>query len=103
MLLLPASHAVYNTPPALANNSPPQDAVRGEFREVAKLLSDNGGRVYEDGALVPLKDSKLAGVFGYVPQQMFDFDPEWCAAGGGGGAPCAATSVCFCQPPMWRA
>ena len=29
-----------------------QDAVRGEFREVAKLLSDNGGRIYEDGGLV---------------------------------------------------
>ena len=26
---------------------------------------------------VELRDSKLAGVFGYVPQQMFDFDPEW--------------------------
>ena len=51
--------------------------MRGEFREVAKLLTDNGGRVFEDGGLVELKDSKLAGVFGYVPQQMFDFDPEW--------------------------
>ncbi len=30
-----------------------QDAVRGEFREVAKLLSDNGGKVYEVGALRP--------------------------------------------------
>lgn len=28
-----------------------QDAVRGEFREVAKLLSDNGGKVYEVGGL----------------------------------------------------
>lgn len=94
-----------------------QDAVRSEFREVAKLLSDNGGRIYEDGGLVrvwlagvagaakwrpscpgchsaaaclqpaplvpptlsqvELRYSKLAGVFGYVPQQMFDFDPEW--------------------------
>lgn len=54
-----------------------EDAVRGEFREVAKLLTDNGGKVFEDGGLVELKDSKLAGVFGYVPQQMFDFDPEW--------------------------
>ena len=53
--------------------------MRGEFREVAKLLSDNGGKVFEDGGLVELRDSKLAGVFGYVPQQMFDFDPEWCA------------------------
>lgn len=39
-------------------------------------------QVYEDGGLVELKDSKLAGVFGYVPQQMFDFDPEWCVGGG---------------------
>ena len=31
----------------------------------------------QDGGLVDLKDSKLAGVFGYVQQQMFDFDPEW--------------------------
>lgn len=31
-----------------------------------------------------LKDSKLAGVFGYVPQQMFDFDPEWWVLGTGG-------------------
>jgi hypothetical protein len=53
--------------------------VRGEFREVAKLLTDNGGKVYEEGGLVELKDSRLAGMFGYVPQQMFDFDPEWCA------------------------
>jgi hypothetical protein len=51
--------------------------VRGEFREVAKLLSDNGGQVWEESGLVDLKDSKLAGVFGYVPQNMFDFDPEW--------------------------
>jgi hypothetical protein len=56
-----------------------QDAVRGEFREVAKLLSDNGGKVFEEGSLVDLKDSKLAGMFGHVPQQMFDFDPEWYA------------------------
>lgn len=54
--------------------------MRGEFREVAKLLSDNGGKVFEEGSLVELKDSKLAGMFGHVPQQMFDFDPEWYAA-----------------------
>ncbi|KAL4856575.1 SUMO-activating enzyme subunit 2 [Chlorella vulgaris] len=57
--------------------TPLEDAVRGEFREVAKLLSDNGGKVFEEGSLVDLKDSKLAGMFGHVPQQMFDFDPEW--------------------------
>lgn len=38
----------------------------------------------QDGGLVELKDSKLAGVFGYVPQQMFDFDPEWWVLGFGG-------------------
>ena len=29
-----------------------QDAVRGEFREVAKLLTDNGGKVYEVGVML---------------------------------------------------
>ena len=65
------THHTHKPPPRL------QDAVRGEFREVAKLLSDNGGQVWEESGLIDLKDSKLAGVFGYVPQKMFDFDPEW--------------------------
>lgn len=39
-----------------------QDAVRGEFREVAKLLSDNGGKVYEVGA--PRQRPALPGHFG---------------------------------------
>ena len=73
---------------------PVQDAVRGEFREVAKLLSDNQGRVHEEGGLVELKDSQLAGVFGYVPQKMFDFDPEWCAA-----AAAAAVRACVHSYP----
>lgn len=30
-----------------------QDAVRGEFREVAKLLIDHGGKVYEDRQVRP--------------------------------------------------
>eukprot|EP00887_Chlorella_sp_A99_P006013 scaffold27.g6013.t1 len=54
-----------------------EDAVRGEFREVAKLLTDNGGKVFEEGGLVELESSKLAHAFGYVPQKMFDFDPDW--------------------------
>ena len=55
----------------------PQDAVRGEYREVAKLLADNGAKVFEEGKLLDLGTSRLAGVFGYVPQKMWDFDPDW--------------------------
>lgn len=60
------------------NRTPLEDAVRGEYREVAKLLVDNGGKVFEDGKLVELPASKLAGGFGYVPvTNLFDFDPDW--------------------------
>lgn len=57
--------------------TPLEDAVRGEFREVARLLADNGGRVYEEGQLVELGASRLAGVFGYVPQLGWEIDTDW--------------------------
>ena len=57
--------------------TPLEDAVRGEYREVAKLLSDQGGKVLEEGKLVDLSSSSLAGAMGMAPQKLFDFDPEW--------------------------
>lgn len=52
--------------------------MRGEHREVAKLLSDNGGKVLEEGKLVDLGSSALAGAMGLAPQALaLDFDPEW--------------------------
>ena len=58
--------------------TPLEDAVRGEHREVAKLLSDSGGKVLEEGKLVDLGSSALAGAMGLAPQALaLDFDPEW--------------------------
>jgi hypothetical protein len=59
------------------NQTPLEDAVRGDFREVAKLLVDHGGKVLEDGKLIELGSSALAGALGMAPQKLFDFDPEW--------------------------
>jgi ankyrin repeat protein len=57
--------------------TPLEDAVRGDYREVSKLLADQGGRVLEDGSLVELAQSQLAGAMGLAPQKLFHFDPEW--------------------------
>lgn len=62
-------------------HTPLEDAIRGDYREVAKLLLDNGGKVLEDGRLVDLAQSQLATALGMVPQRlnfnMEEFDPEW--------------------------
>ena len=57
--------------------TPLEDAVRGDYREVVKLLVDHGGKDMEKGALVELGTSELAGALGMAPQKLFDFDPEW--------------------------
>jgi serine/threonine protein kinase len=57
--------------------TPLEDSIRGDFKEVAKLLVDNGGKVYEDGELVDLASSRMAGVFGYVPSTAFEFEEDW--------------------------
>lgn len=59
------------------NRTPLEDAVRGDFREVIKLLVDHGGKLLEDGDLVDLAESKLAGAVGLAPQMLTEFDPEW--------------------------
>ncbi|KAL4538986.1 hypothetical protein Ndes2526B_g02745 [Nannochloris sp. 'desiccata'] len=59
------------------NQTPLEDAVRGDFREVAKLLVDHGGKVFEEGEMVELGSSALAGALGMAPQKLLDFDPEW--------------------------
>lgn len=57
--------------------TPLEDAVRSEYREVAKLLIDRGGKVLEGDKLVELDSSFLAGAVGAPPKNLFDFDPEW--------------------------
>ena len=57
--------------------TPLEDAVKGEYKEVAKLLSDHKAKVFQDGNLVDFKDSKLATAFGYASPSVWDFDPEW--------------------------
>lgn len=57
--------------------TPLEDAVRGEYREVVKLLVDNGGKIFEDGKLIDLTESELAGVIGIPPQKLLEFDSEW--------------------------
>jgi len=60
------------------NRTPLEDAVRGDYREVAKLLADHGGKLLEDGKMVELAQSQLAGAVGIVPQNLaLEFDPEW--------------------------
>ena len=49
-----------------------QDAVRGEFREVAKLLIDNGGKVYEDRMV----GGWLASVWGWAVCKGCTFVPR---------------------------
>jgi len=57
--------------------TPLQDSVLGDFKEVAKLLLDNGGKVHQDGQLVGFDKSKLAAACGYASPGAFEFDPEW--------------------------
>ena len=57
--------------------TPLEDAVRGDYREVVKLLIDNGGKLREGGKMVGLGDSDLASSLGVVPQKLVDIDPEW--------------------------
>lgn len=59
------------------NRTPLEDAVRGEYREVVKLLIDNGAKVLEEGKLVDLSDSLLAGAMAMPSQKLLEFDPEW--------------------------
>jgi len=42
-----------------------------------KLLVDHGGKVLEEGKLVDLGSSALAGALGMAPQRLLEFDPEW--------------------------
>lgn len=57
--------------------TPLEDAVRGDYREVVKLLMDNGARLREGGKMVGLGDSDLASSMGMLPQKLLDIDPEW--------------------------
>lgn len=49
----------------------------GEYSVVAKLLAENGGKIWQDGEVVDLGQSRLAGAFGFAPQRSWDFDPDW--------------------------
>jgi tRNA A-37 threonylcarbamoyl transferase component Bud32 len=57
--------------------TPLEDAVRGEFTELAKLLLDSGAKVWADGKLVALEDSPLSGAIVHIPDNMSDLDPDW--------------------------
>ncbi|KDD75764.1 protein kinase [Helicosporidium sp. ATCC 50920] len=59
------------------NRTPLEDAVRGEYGVVAKLLLDRGGMVWHEDGLVPLSNSHLAGAFGFAPPRRWDLDPDW--------------------------
>lgn len=57
--------------------TPLEDAVRGDYREVVKLLMDSGAKLREGGKMVGLGDSDLASSMGMMPQKLVDIDPEW--------------------------
>ncbi|CAG9465309.1 unnamed protein product [Pedinophyceae sp. YPF-701] len=63
--------------------TPLEDAVRGEYVEVAKLLIEAGGCIFQRGKLLSLADSELAGLtnlqaLGLTPGfEGLDLDPEW--------------------------
>lgn len=65
------------------NRTPLEDAVRGEFLEVARLLIDRGGMIFQRGKLVSVADSELSGylnlqALGLTPGfEGLDLDPEW--------------------------
>lgn len=44
------------------NRTPLEEACRGRFTEVIKLMLPLNAKVYEKGKLVPLQDSRLAGI-----------------------------------------
>lgn len=57
--------------------TPLEDAVRGDFNELCKLLIDNGGKVWHDGQLVRLEDSPLSGAIARIPDDITDLEPDW--------------------------
>jgi hypothetical protein len=57
--------------------TPLEDAARGEFTEVAKLLIGKGGQVWQDGALVPFADSALGRAAHLPLDPGFALDPDW--------------------------
>jgi len=57
--------------------TPLEDAARGEFSEVAKLLIAKGGKVWEGGALVPFADSALGRAAPLPLDPGFALDPDW--------------------------
>lgn len=57
--------------------TPLEDALRGDYREVVKLLVDKGALLQEGGKMVDLANSSLASSLGVVPQKLWDIDPEW--------------------------
>lgn len=64
------------------NRTPLEEACRGRFVEVIKLLIPRGAKVYEKGKLLPLQDSRLAGILnmqevGVGGLDGFELDPEW--------------------------
>jgi len=65
------------------NRTPLEDAVRGDFLEVAKLLIDSGGMIQQRGKLMSVAESELSGLvnlqaLGLTPGfEGLDLDPEW--------------------------
>lgn len=56
-----------------------QEAVRGNFGEIANLLIDSGGKICENGNLVNLQESAMAGVVNLRPAAALEFgiEAEW--------------------------
>ncbi|KAK9810142.1 hypothetical protein WJX72_005510 [[Myrmecia] bisecta] len=57
--------------------TPLEDAVRGEFTEVAKLLLDHGAKIHERGKYVDLSESALSGAIVHIPSSINDLEPDW--------------------------
>lgn len=61
------------------NRTPLEDAVRSNFAEICQLLCDGGAKIYQDGHLQPLHESKLNGIVNLrrVAGLEFGIEPEW--------------------------
>lgn len=58
-------------------STPLEDAVRGDYHDLAKMLMNKGGLIWSDGKLKPLESSKLKGAGINIPARPFDLDADW--------------------------
>mmetsp|Transcript_33425 Transcript_33425/g.73919 ORF Transcript_33425/g.73919 Transcript_33425/m.73919 type:complete len:522 (-) Transcript_33425:758-2323(-) len=61
------------------HKTPLEEAARNDHTEVVRLLNDKGGKILEDGQLIPLEKSKMNGIVNMrrTLMQELGWDPEW--------------------------